>query len=399
MQTILANPQYSGTLIRSCRAINNHFSFAGIGIAEGDFIHFPTGGSAGPPVVAITGRTYHRIRDASFTQHSIHWFLYDETARQDSAIRFGISSTIIQAIADDLRDANAYVHTLSHLQQPSRTPHVALELRDVSSNGDFAAVMHAADSTDIQPRSVVIYKRGEHGQPTFVNILSRHYEPMHYVLFFPHGEPGWGLTTLDGVSQLSQIKWYRSRPLAEQCFMLFGRLTCEYLVDMYSRVEEERLAYISRERHHQLLQERQQHADDESDNGDWNNDIHLPASFVGSRAWASEQTADSLALARMYGKPSFFATMTFNPNWPEVTARLLPGQTASDIPVVCARVFKLRLQAVLRLIKTRFGHILYLIRVIEFQKRGFPHCHMVFKVCTYNIYLLHIVLPCTTGSS
>lgn len=39
----------------------------------------------------------------------------------------------------------------------------------------------------------------------------------------------------------------------------------------------------------------------------------IPASFMGSRAWALDQVADSLAIARRLGKSSFFLTMTTNP--------------------------------------------------------------------------------------
>lgn len=149
---------------------------------------------------------------------------------------------------------------------------------------------------------------------------------------------------------------------------------------MYSRTEEERLSYIQRSRQLQIeAQEANNNEDEQS--------IKLPSSFIGSQAWASEQTADSMALGRAFGKPSFFCTMTFNPNWPEVQQRLLPGQSPSDIPNVCNRAFKYRLERVLKLLRTRFGNTLYLIKVIEFQKRGFPHAHIVFKVATSFISL------------
>ena len=112
--------------------------------------------------------------------------------------------------------------------------------------------------------------------------------------------------------------------------------------------------------------------------------LTLLSSFIGSRAWASEQLADALALCREHGKPSFFVTITTNPNWPEITSQLRPGQTASDVPVVVTRVFHLRLQKALEYIKRMMGSMVYLVKVIEFQSRGLPHAHMVFKV--HNVY-------------
>jgi hypothetical protein len=89
---------------------------------------------------------------------------------------------------------------------------------------------------------------------------------------------------------------------------------------MYSRVEEERLGFVRRG-----LSNAQNNTEDK-DNDNNTFDLELPASFLGSRKWASEQMADSLALACTYGKPSLFITMTCNPKWPEIQARLKPGQ-------------------------------------------------------------------------
>ena len=375
------------------RSINNLFTFAGIGVTGG-FTNFSHAIAPGPPAIAITGRTYHLIRDTEYSRHSIHWFLYDEQSRRREAEDFGAHATVVQAITDDLNIVNPYVHQLHRFHGLAREHQLTLELKDFASNQDFAAVLHGTSSTAIHPRSIVIRRHG-HCQPEFVNILSHHYEPLHYVLFFPHADIGWGLSAVQDVPQLSQIDWYHSRLLAndDERFTTLGRLCCEYLVDMYSRTEEERLSYILREQRHQ--QQEEQHDEENIDE-----DIKLPASFVGSQAWTSEQTADAMALGRKFGKPTFFGTMTFNPDWPEVRAQLRPGQTATDIPVVVARTFKARLEKVLHLIRTRFGTKVYLVKVVEFQKRGFPHAHMVLKVSvvTSSIQIKSNKLFCPTGS-
>ena len=54
--------------------------------------------------------------------------------------------------------------------------------------------------------------------------------------------------------------------------------------------------------------------------------IYLPASFLGSNKWSSEQITDSLAIAAAYGPLTFFITMTCNTNWPEIQSILRPGQ-------------------------------------------------------------------------
>ncbi|KAG2342244.1 hypothetical protein BDR05DRAFT_1001189 [Suillus weaverae] len=161
--------------------------------------------------------------------------------------------------------------------------------------------MHASNSTSINPRSIVIRRHGNH-EPEFINILSWHYEPLHYVLLFPHADIGWGANDLPGIPHLSQIEWYHSRLLAnnDNRFSIFGRLTCEYLVDMYSRTEEAWLAYILHEQHFHGYEVHANAAaaagDDENDKEEFHPDIKLPASFVGLQAWSSEQTADAMAL-------------------------------------------------------------------------------------------------------
>ena len=106
---------------------------------------------------------------------------------------------------------------------------------------------------------------------------------------------------------------------------------------MYSRTEEQRLQYISRER---LNRANKLRDDEHDDDEQFHPDIKLPASFMGSHAWTSQQTADAMALGRKFGKSTFFCTMTFNPDWHEIQQHLLPGQTASNLPVIVARVFK-----------------------------------------------------------
>ncbi|KAJ8580114.1 hypothetical protein M405DRAFT_753661 [Rhizopogon salebrosus TDB-379] len=144
---------------------------------------------------------------------------------------------------------------------------------------------------------------------------------------------------------------------------------------MYSRIEEEQLGYIRRNRISQARSSVPEGQDDDMPN------IELPTSFIGSRRWASEETADSLALARAFDRPSFFITMTCNPDWLEIKSRLRPGQTAADAPVITARAFKVRLQRLLDILRKRLGEVKYMIKVIEFQKRGLPHAHIIIKVC------------------
>jgi hypothetical protein len=110
--------------------------------------------------------------------------------------------------------------------------------------------------------------------------------------------------------------------------------------------------------------------------------IFLPASFLGSNKWLSEQIADSLAIAAAYGPPTFFITMTCNTNWPEIQSILRPGQDFTDIPTDIIRVFCRKPTLLETTLKTMFpnaGRLLYLVHNIEFEKRGLPHAHILLK--------------------
>nr|XP_017255632.1 PREDICTED: uncharacterized protein LOC108225307 [Daucus carota subsp. sativus] len=90
---------------------------------------------------------------------------------------------------------------------------------------------------------------------------------------------------------------------------------------------------------------------------------------------------DALAICRYIGHPDIFLTMTCNSAWDEIKEmmKLYPGCMAVDSPDVIARVFKLKLDQIVEDIKNKhyFGTCIAIMYVIEFQKRGLPHVHML----------------------
>ncbi|KAE9050433.1 hypothetical protein PR001_g2397 [Phytophthora rubi] len=107
--------------------------------------------------------------------------------------------------------------------------------------------------------------------------------------------------------------------------------------------------------------------------------IILSSKFPGGVRYMRQQYYDSMAIVRQFGKPDLFVTVTTNPKWPEIQANLLPGQTPSDRPDIVTRVFKMKLKAILKDItkKRVFGDMQAFVYVIEFQKRGLPHAHIL----------------------
>ena len=92
-----------------------------------------------------------------------------------------------------------------------------------------------------------------------------------------------------------------------------------------------------------------------------------------------QQYLDSIALYQRFGHPHLFITMTCNPNWPEIQSNLKPGETALDRTEMVSRVFKQKKQQLIRDLGSEmiFGKLLARTHSIEFQKRGFPHAHII----------------------
>ena len=111
--------------------------------------------------------------------------------------------------------------------------------------------------------------------------------------------------------------------------------------------------------------------------------IILPSCFVGSPRWYNAQFQDAMAICREYHKPDLFITMTCNPKWTEITDELRPGEKVEDRPDLVARVFKLKKDQLIRDIRSEnvFGRVSAILWVIEFQKRGLPHAHILVILC------------------
>ena len=71
-----------------------------------------------------------------------------------------------------------------------------------------------------------------------------------------------------------------------------------------------------------------------------------------------------------------------NTNWPEIQTALLPGEDAQSRPDLVARVFSLKLKALLQELTTHgiFGRCVSMLMVVDFQKRG------KLRACLLHIY-------------
>lgn len=101
-----------------------------------------------------------------------------------------------------------------------------------------------------------------------------------------------------------------------------------------------------------------------------------------------ERYQNAMAIVRELGKPDLFVTFTCNPKWPEIKDHLFQGQSATDRPDLCCRVFHLKLEALIAdLTSGMFGKVIAYIYTIEYQKRGLPHAHILI-ILDFGMYII-----------
>lgn len=163
-----------------------------------------------------------------------------------------------------------------------------------------------------------------------------------------------------------------------KCRNLFN----QFIVDMYAKIESERLLFI-RLNQKKLRAEDYIHLKDaiakDGNVADLGQMIILPSSYIGSPRHMHEYIQDAFTYVRRFGRADLFITFTCNPNWPEITSLLLPGQSPPDRHDITARVFKQKLISLMNAItKMRiFGEVRCWMYSIEWQKRGLPHSHIL----------------------
>lgn len=328
------------------RSLNLVFSFASLETTAS----FPTL-PGGPSFFAIQGHVYHRIRP-EHQNSAVHWILHDGFMLNQapfSNIAKSLPQFWILALQQALMLVNLFARSLKVLSLLGNElcPNAEIVLLD-SGTAEISALMTYNNTAlqEVNPRRIVISRSADnhiHHIPT----ISRLWEPLAYPLLFPHATLGWGIVgAVDEIFSMNlqagpapefeqattQIWHYRARLLREHRFHIFGRLTNEYIVDMWSRNLECWLKYIRDNQQAVHIADAELLGDD-SPSAD---NIFLPSSFLGSNRWAAQSIADSLAIAAKYGPPTFFITMTCNPLWPKIQSRLNPGQTFADVPLaVC----------------------------------------------------------------
>ncbi|UYV71164.1 hypothetical protein LAZ67_8001969 [Cordylochernes scorpioides] len=201
-------------------------------------------------------------------------------------------------------------------------------------------------------RDIVLYKRGSGVQR--INEFHRSYDALQYPLVFWNGQDGYHFhipQLIDGVPSahktVSCMDFYdsllmiRSRnPGITNWLLAFGDLTHQILVDIYAKVESERLHYISAHQAQLRATEYINLLDAIRTDRSYaliGRQVILPSSFVGSPRHMHEYAQDCMAYVRKYGRPDLFITFTCNPEWPDIKLMqfLTPRYVVPYSPLLC----------------------------------------------------------------
>ena len=167
-----------------------------------------------------------------------------------------------------------------------------------------------------------------------------------------------------------------------------GRLAQQFVVDSFAKIEEHALNQVTNpvqqkkiraEMYCVLTDHIRRRAAASPGTVEPGKAIVVPSSFVGSPRYMSLTYNKAMAMAMNTGPVDTFLTMTSNPKWKEVQENLLPGQKAEDRPDLIARVFKLKVDELLKdlFVRCIFGEVAGYAWTIEYQKRGLPHLHIL----------------------
>jgi hypothetical protein len=215
----------------------------------------------------------------------------------------------------------------------------------------------------------------------FIQDYHRSYDPLQYPLLFPDGQDGWHFNC--GHSMLQHINYMMmDRDGITNPILCGNGVGHQFILDQYCKLELERLRWVElnqktiRAELYSGLTDSMKTKEDLQNTG---RRVILPSTFMGGDRYMHQQYLDSMAVFQRFGRPHLFITGTANPEWPEIKENLKPGQKAIDRPDLVARVFKLKKQQLIQELYSGsiFGKCVARTHCIEFQKRGFPHAHIL----------------------
>ncbi|XP_063994425.1 uncharacterized protein LOC135171800 [Diachasmimorpha longicaudata] len=402
----------SNHFLQHIRSYNNSFAFASF---NANLVNFDER-RPGPYCFKINGQIYYQINTSLYPSESEcpsygQLFIVDQNEATD--VRCNQMSTLdaelVGEIDSALRKCNDFARSYQMMHEEllqsrlnSRESGVEPKMQllfslkpgmdrgryNLQKINEVAAIFTTTADGEI-PESYVSIRVKATKELTYISTMDPNVEPWIYPLFYPNGTRGWHdkmpLTNRSGRVTRNAYTKYRMADRDDNVILKGGRLFQQWIVDSHVKVERDRLTFDRnnqeklRSDSYQGLRDHLQRRADES-HGRVGKMVILPSSFVGSPRNMMQHYQDAMSIVRKFGKPDLFITMTCNPNWREIQENLLPAQTPSDRPDLVSRVFHRKKDELMEktIIKDKlFGEVLEYVYVVEYQKRGLPHVHIL----------------------
>ncbi|XP_058789056.1 uncharacterized protein LOC131663017 [Phymastichus coffea] len=415
------------------RNYNNSLSFASF---NANLVNFQTR-RPGPFCFKIQGQIYCQINTALYPSEDEspsygQLFIIDQhealnyRVQQNPIIDYELITILDSIIRNDNIFAKSYammkdeIHLQEltaqlHNQSPQSELQLIFSLKPGQDNrrynfqqvNEVAAIFSTTADGEIPEFNVTIRNKNTKTLQC-ISTMNQNVKPWIYPLFYPYGTRGWHqniMRTYEDPNKnrrVTRLDYTKNRiALREDEFnpIIRGRrLFQQWVVDSYVKIEKDRIEYNKshqkeiRADTYKGLHDRMINCANDV-NGHVGKTVTLPSSFIGSPRHMQQFYQDAMAIVNETGKPDIFLTMTYNPNWLEISENLLPRQQAADRPDLVARVFDLKKDRLLDIVikKNYFGKVASYVYVIEFQKRGLPHMHLLitleqgYKITTADV--------------
>lgn len=390
--------------VENLRAYNSCFQMTSFGVNNGEVVS-----DGYMPTFKIRGQIYHKIGSLLPQPESAPKFVqiyfmdnHDEEIDHRCDLFQNLDRNLVAELQQLLHDNNALIRSFktSLDRLPSdehriviradRTPAGEHERRFNAPTVEEVAVIMI--DGDANRRDIVLQRRDARLQQ--INETHPFYDALQYPIIFWKGNSTYHInmkqvipaTQIPTNKNVSCMAYYSHQLMIrneDQNFVLkCGPLLNQFVVDMYAKIESERLLFI-RLNQQKLRSEEYVHLRDamlnDGDADQVGQMVILPSSFIGSPRHMQEYTQDAMAYVRLHGRPDLFITFTCNPKWKEISDLLMPGQKPSDRHDVTARVFRQKVVKLVNVIvkKHLFGPTQCHMYTIEWQKRGLPHAHIL----------------------
>ncbi|KAL8616748.1 hypothetical protein ACOMHN_017785 [Nucella lapillus] len=286
-----------------------------------------------PGMCCAGGKVYHSVgsllpapgNESEFLQ--IYFMGNDqEQAERRCSVVPGLRQDIVFNLQEMLHTSNNYVKAFKTALErmptdemrvqihANRAPQSEHERRYNEPTTDEVAILIVGQQ--FEKRDIVIHKRDSSLQR--VSETHRSYDALQYPLMFWAGQDGYNLQVKYTNGKVISAMDFYSYLIVERGddnhILKYRQLLNQFLVDMFAKIETERLLYI-RLNQKQLRVEKYEHLRDALNSNEGNVEnlgrlVILPSSFTGGPRYMHEYTQDALT----YVRPDLFITIPAIPS-------------------------------------------------------------------------------------